>query len=333
ILVGGISGFGVTGGAHRLWTHRSYKAKLPLRIILIMSFSASGQNPLFDWVRDHRVHHKYSETDADPHNANRGFFFAHVGWLMMKKHPEVIRRGKMIFMEDILSDPVVIFHQKYFWPMKMILCFILPTLIPIFLWNESWTNSILSMCFVRVCCGLNFTWLVNSAAHIWGNRPYDKRIMPAENPTVSFLAMGEGWHNYHHVFPWDYKAGELGNYSGYTLNITTLLIDLFSLIGWAYDMKSPDTEFIRKILLRSKLHPAKDILAPVAHYLGTKTESINPKILKNNVQCVWSVSEAVQPSKRRPHSKFPNRSKSHHLPYRPASCSNNPNSTSDTTAS
>lgn len=70
------------------------------------------KNSIYDWVRDHRVHHKYSETDADPHNANRGFFFAHVGWLMQKKHPEVIRRGKTIDMSDITNDPLLRFHTK-----------------------------------------------------------------------------------------------------------------------------------------------------------------------------------------------------------------------------
>lgn len=70
------------------------------------------QNSLFDWVRDHRVHHKYSETDADPHNSNRGFFFAHVGWLMMRKHPQVIRKGKQLDFSDLFQDPVFVFGQK-----------------------------------------------------------------------------------------------------------------------------------------------------------------------------------------------------------------------------
>lgn len=112
-FMGGIGGLGVTGGAHRLWSHRSYKATTPMRIILMLCFSLSGQNTLYDWVRDHRVHHKFSETDADPHNSNRGFFFAHVGWLMMHKHPEVIKKGNLLDMSDILNDPVVQFHQKY----------------------------------------------------------------------------------------------------------------------------------------------------------------------------------------------------------------------------
>jgi len=69
---------GVTAGAHRLWTHRSYKARLPLRIFLAFANAMATENSIYVWSRDHRVHHKYSETDADPHNANRGFFFAHV---------------------------------------------------------------------------------------------------------------------------------------------------------------------------------------------------------------------------------------------------------------
>ena len=71
------------------------------------------QNTIYEWVRDHRVHHKYSETDADPHNANRGFFFAHVGWLMMRKHPDVIEKGRKVDMSDVTNDPVVQFHEKW----------------------------------------------------------------------------------------------------------------------------------------------------------------------------------------------------------------------------
>ncbi|XP_036675336.3 acyl-CoA Delta(11) desaturase [Drosophila suzukii] len=244
-FVGGVAGFGVTAGAHRFWTHRSYKANAVLRSILMVCYCVAGQNTLYDWVRDHRVHHKYSETDADPHNANRGFFFSHVGWLMMLKHPEVLRRGRQIDMSDILADPVVRFHQKYFIPLKTFFCFILPTVIPVYFWGESWTLSFVQQCLFRYVSSLNFTWSVNSAAHLWGSRPYDKRIMPSENIYVSLLAMGEGWHNYHHVFPWDYKAAELGNY---TVNFTTMVLDAFHKLGWAWNMKQPSKELVRRTL-------------------------------------------------------------------------------------
>uniref|UniRef100_A0A182N6I9 Fatty acid desaturase domain-containing protein n=1 Tax=Anopheles dirus TaxID=7168 RepID=A0A182N6I9_9DIPT len=267
-FVGGCAGFGVTGGVHRLWCHRSYKAKLPLRIILMCCYSIAGQNTIYDWVRDHRIHHKYSETDGDPHNANRGFLYAHVGWLMLRKHPECIKKGRLIDMSDIVSDPVVQFHHKNFVLMKVLFCFILPTFIPWYIFGETFLMSFFSQCFVRYVLSLNFTWLVNSAAHLYGNHPYDTRINPAENRVVSVVAMGEGWHNYHHVFPWDYKAAELGNYS---VNVTTFWLDVFSKIGWAYDLKQPSKELVRKTI--EKYVCAR---VSVTMTVATTTETIVP---------------------------------------------------------
>lgn len=71
-----------------------------------------------------------------------------------------------------------------------------------------------------------------------------RRIQPAENFAVSLVAMGEGWHNYHHVFPWDYRAAEIG---GYLLNMTTMWLDFFARIGWAYDLKSPSKQLVKQV--------------------------------------------------------------------------------------
>ncbi|KAK5650895.1 hypothetical protein RI129_001924 [Pyrocoelia pectoralis] len=241
-VIGHLTGLGVTGGAHRLWTHRCYKAKLPLRIFMMLCFSMAAQNNLFEWVRDHRVHHKYSETDADPHNANRGFFFAHCGWLMMKKHPEVRRKGKEIDMSDVLEDPVVQFHLKYFNVLKIICAFIVPAIIPPLVWGADWFWSVMSVSVARYVLSLNFTWSVNSAAHIWGGKPYDRNIAPSQNVWVSIVAIGEGWHNYHHTFPWDYKTSEF-----FSFNATALWIKFFSKIGWAYDLKTAPQALIEKV--------------------------------------------------------------------------------------
>lgn len=70
------------------------------------------QNDIYEWARDHRVHHKYSETDADPHNATRGFFFAHIGWLMVRKHPDVIEKGRKLELTDLKADKVVMFQRR-----------------------------------------------------------------------------------------------------------------------------------------------------------------------------------------------------------------------------
>ncbi|EFN88476.1 Acyl-CoA desaturase 1 [Harpegnathos saltator] len=101
ILICVIQAMGFTAGAHRYWTHRTFKAKLLLRIILVFCYITADQISIRNWVRDHRTHHKFTETNADPYNSNRGFFFSHVGWLMVKKHPEVIKKGQQIDDNDI----------------------------------------------------------------------------------------------------------------------------------------------------------------------------------------------------------------------------------------
>jgi len=128
------------------------------------------------------------------------------------------------------------------------MCFVLPTVIPVYMWNETWTNAFFISTVLRYVFTLNMTWLVNSAAHMFGGKPYDKFINPAQNKMVSIMALGEGWHNYHHTFPWDYKTAELGNYR---FNFTTAFIDFFAKIGWAYDLKRVSTEVIRQRVERT----------------------------------------------------------------------------------
>ncbi|XP_036450782.1 stearoyl-CoA desaturase 5-like [Colossoma macropomum] len=242
-----ITALGVTAGAHRLWSHRSYKAKLPLRIFLAAANSMAFQNDIFEWSRDHRAHHKYSETDADPHNAKRGFFFAHVGWLFVRKHSDVIEKGKRLDLSDLLADPVVIFQRRHYKISVVVMCFLLPTLVPWYFWGECIWNSYFLAAILRYTISLNVAWLVNSAAHMYGNRPYDKNINPRENCLVSFGAIGEGYHNYHHTFPFDYAASELG----LRFNPTTCFIDLMCWFGLASDRKKATSEMIKARRLRT----------------------------------------------------------------------------------
>lgn len=92
---------GITGGSHRLWAHKSYSASLPLRVFLMLLNSGANQGSIYHWSRDHRLHHKFSDTDLDPHTIKKGFFYAHVGWLLVKKNPKLIEEGKKIDMSDL----------------------------------------------------------------------------------------------------------------------------------------------------------------------------------------------------------------------------------------
>ncbi|CAH1405205.1 unnamed protein product [Nezara viridula] len=227
------SGLSVTLGAHRLWSHRSYKATLPLKLILLFGQTMSGQNCLWVWVRDHRQHHKYSDTDADPHNSSRGFFFCHIGWLMVQKHPEVLAKGRQIDMTDLTADPYVMFQKRYYKTLYTLCAIIIPVIIPWYFWNEDIINSLFICYFARYTLQLNFTWCVNSVAHMFGNKPYDKRISPVESTFVSIFGLGEGWHNYHHTFPWDCNAAEFGK----DYNLSSRLLGLLERWGLAYDLK------------------------------------------------------------------------------------------------
>lgn len=105
-------GFGTTVGSHRLFTHRTYRASTFLKSALLVLQTMSGQEPVIRWVRDHRVHHKYTDTNADPHNSKRGFFFCHMGWLMCKKHPDVVKFGQRVDMSDLENDTFLKFQKR-----------------------------------------------------------------------------------------------------------------------------------------------------------------------------------------------------------------------------
>lgn len=240
---------GVTAGGHRLWAHRAYKAKLPLRIFLMICQTIALQNDIYVWVRDHRVHHKFSESDADPHNASRGFFFAHMGWLLCRKHPDVKLKGASIDLSDLREDPVVMFQHRYYLPLVVIFWFLLPTLIPYLLWNESILHAFLTCVCFRYVFALHSTWTVNSIAHLYGHRPYDKRVQPRENEFVIYASFGEGYHNFHHVFPYDYATSEFGWLQ--TFNLTTLLIDFFAYIGQVEERKTVPRHIVQKRVERT----------------------------------------------------------------------------------
>ena len=220
---------------HRLWAHRSYEACFAVRLFLVLCNSIANQGSIFYWARDHRVHHKFSETDADPHNASRGFFFAHMGWLFVKKHPDVIKAGRSMDFSDLLEDPLVALQKKADPYFAWYMCFILPAQVAAYGWGETFWNGFFVAGALRFVAVLHFTWLVNSAAHLYGDHPYDATSYAAENPIVAFVSIGEGWHNWHHKYPFDYSASEFGFSAQF--NPSTLFIDALEAAGLVWNKK------------------------------------------------------------------------------------------------
>lgn len=112
-IFAGMGSFGISSGAHRLWAHKTYKANMKMKAMLLFFQTLALQNSVIEWVRDHRVHHKFSDTNADPHNSQRGFFFSHMGWLMCRKHPDVTKFGEKVDMSDLTSDPMLRLQHKW----------------------------------------------------------------------------------------------------------------------------------------------------------------------------------------------------------------------------
>ncbi|EFX82758.1 hypothetical protein DAPPUDRAFT_240982 [Daphnia pulex] len=225
----------------------SYNASLPLRILIAVAQTIAHQDDIYKWSREHRVHHKFSDTDADPYNSRRGFFFCHIGWLMCEKHPEFYRMQKTIDVSGLLRDPVVVFQRKYYYPLAVILCFVMPAVVPWYFWGESLTTAFFVASMFRYVFTLHATWFANSAGHSWGKRPYDKQINPSDSLLATFLSLGE-WHNYHHVFPWDYKVTELGSSR---TSFHVVVIDFFAWLGLVYDRKTVPQRIVRSRVLRT----------------------------------------------------------------------------------
>ena len=248
-----ISGLGITAGAHRLWAHRSYKARMPLRVVLMILNSIANEGPILWWAKDHRVHHKCSDTEADPHNIQNGFMFAHCGWLFASKTKALYEASATLDYSDLTDDPVVMFQHRMPVAWFIFWGYIAPSIYGYYRIGHA-ADAFFIYGALRWVCSLNATWCVNSVAHTFGDRPY-RDIPPAQNFLTSVLAVGEGWHNYHHTYPFDYKTAELPWFV--EINLTTLFIDTMAFVDQAYDLKTKKNPSYRTTIQKGAIENIK----------------------------------------------------------------------------
>ena len=165
--------FGITVSAHQLFSHQSFKANKKLKALLVFLHTTTCMYSLHDWTRVHRVHHKYNDTNADPHNSARGFFYSHVGWLLVEKHPDFKKFGERIDLRDIVADKLVMFQHKYFLILGLLTGFALPVSISWVFFGDSFMSAFNYNCS-RHLLVLHSLAMINSVAHTWGYRPFDK---------------------------------------------------------------------------------------------------------------------------------------------------------------
>ncbi|XP_014206701.1 acyl-CoA Delta(11) desaturase [Copidosoma floridanum] len=236
------AGLGITIGAHRLWAHRAYEASGFLRFLLMIAHTLAGVGSIYDWVLNHRTHHQYYGTERDPYNHKRGFFYSHVISNLLSKHPEKERLDRDIDMCDVDYDGYVWAQRWFYWILFPVVGLLLPINAPAEYWDETIPNSLLILGFFRLSVTTNISWLVNSAALVWGLKPGDK--YPVDENSI-FLINKSYWPNYHYLLPWDYKCGEFGTYDR---GCSTFFVKMLENLGLIDALKTASTDSIREAL-------------------------------------------------------------------------------------
>ncbi|KAK4450672.1 acyl-CoA desaturase [Podospora aff. communis PSN243] len=224
------AGLGITAGYHRLWAHTSYKATLPLRIFLAAGGSAAVEGSARWWSSGHRSHHRYTDTDKDPYSVRKGLLYSHIGWMVMKQNPRRIGRTDIT---DLNEDPVVVWQHKNYLKSVITMALIVPTLVCGFGWGD-FLGGFVYAGILRICFVQQATFCVNSLAHWLGDQPFDDRNSPRDHVITALVTLGEGYHNFHHEFPSDFRnAIEWWQYDP-----TKWCITLWKWMGLAYNLKT-----------------------------------------------------------------------------------------------
>ena len=190
---------GICLGYHRYLTHKSLYLPKWLDYFVVFCGTLACQNGPIKWVGHHRQHHQFSDTENDPHNANRGFWWSHIGWMLYIQDNDNDKTIEQ-YTKDINKDKFYQFLDKYYIHIQVAL-----GILFYLLGGISW---VVWGIFLRLVFVYHVTWLVNSACHMWGYKNYDiKNDLSTNCWWAAILSFGEGWHNNHHKHPKKAKHG------------------------------------------------------------------------------------------------------------------------------
>ncbi|MES2272718.1 MAG: fatty acid desaturase [Chlamydiota bacterium] len=221
-----ISGIAITAGYHRLYSHTCYKTHPVVETILLFFASLATQGSALRWCNDHRLHHAHVDTDKDPYSVKKGLLHAHILWMFFKTppiDPKVIA--------DLSRKKMLLFQHKYY-----VFCMLATNAISFLLagwYFGDFLGAFLFVWWVRLFFLHHTTWCINSLAHFWGTQMFSQEHSAVDNYLISLLTYGEGYHNYHHTFAYDYRNG----IRWYHFDPAKWLIWSLNKMGLAYDLK------------------------------------------------------------------------------------------------
>ncbi len=233
-LWAGLCGLAITGGYHRCFSHPTHKASWLLRAFYLAFGAASVQNSALKWSADHRIHHARTDKDEDPYNISRGFWWAHIGWILWRDRSESV-----VGVHDLEADPLVRFQHRWYVPLATAFGFVLPACLG-FLWGDP-IGALLVAGFLRLVLQWHSTFSVNSVAHTLGSRPFNQLSSARDSFWTAIITLGEGYHNFHHRFPMDYRNGA----RWYHLDPTKWFLWTSARFGLTRDLRRTPKERIR----------------------------------------------------------------------------------------
>ncbi|ORX99237.1 omega9 fatty acid desaturase [Basidiobolus meristosporus CBS 931.73] len=233
-----ITGISITAGYHRYFSHRAFSASPLLQWIIAFTGGGAVQGSINWWARGHRAHHRYTDTDKDPYNSHRGFWYAHLGWMIFKRSNSRIGRADIA---DLKANKIVQFqHVHYPW-FAVGMGIVFPWVVAGLGWGD-WRGGYFYAGVVRMVLCHHATFCINSLAHWLGSASFDDAHTPRDNVITALVTMGEGYHNFHHEFPQDYRNA----LKFYQYDPTKWLIRGLAAVGLAYDLKECPENEIKK---------------------------------------------------------------------------------------
>lgn len=216
---------GITVGYHRLFSHKTFKAKAPVRFILLLLGAGAFEGSVLEWCTDHRDHHRYTDTDKDPYSINAGFWYAHIGWIFTLD----TSTRNYDNVKDLQDDWMCRFQHRFFVPIAILMAYLIPIAITC-LWGSFWEGLLIAG--LRITALQQFTFCINSVCHMFGEKTYSSKQSARDNWFTALLTFGEGYHNFHHQFPLDYRNAirfyqfDPSKWTIYTLKCLGLASDL-----------------------------------------------------------------------------------------------------------
>ena len=215
--------FAITAGYHRYFSHRTYKMGRVSQFLMAFIAETSGQKGVLWWAAHHRVHHRKADSAGDIHSPGlRGFWWAHVGWVLSNEHDEYDPR----LIQDFGKFPELRWLDKHY-------C-VPPVLLGIVIFLLGGPGAFVWGFLVSTVLLFHGTFTINSLAHLWGSRRFATPDDSRNNFVLAIITLGEGWHNNHHQFMYACRQG----IRWWEIDLTYYALKLMSWLGIARDLRA-----------------------------------------------------------------------------------------------